>query len=83
MTLPFNPLDHPDAEVTRAYFCQLTGRTKISAYRHERSDPLWPKPVRRGGRVFYKALDCKRYLESVPATAIDRPLAAPKLRNQP
>ncbi len=62
MTLPINPLDHPDAEVTRSYFCQLTGRSKISAYRHERIDPLWPKPVLRGGRVFYKAVDCKRYL---------------------
>jgi hypothetical protein len=28
MTPNFNPLDHPDAEVTRAYFCQLTGRSK-------------------------------------------------------
>ena len=35
----FNPLDHPDAEVTRAYFCQLTGRSKVTAYRHERMDP--------------------------------------------
>src|SRR5688500_2665002 len=26
----FNPLDHPDAEVTRASFCQLTGRSKIA-----------------------------------------------------
>ena len=62
MTLLLNPLDHPDAEVTRSYFCQLAGRSKISAYRHERIDPLWPKPVKRGGRVFYKAIDCKRYL---------------------
>jgi hypothetical protein len=64
----FNPLDHPDAEVTRAYFCQLTGRSKITAYRHERLDPDWPKPIVRGKRVFYKAADCKRYLESVRAT---------------
>ena len=64
MTLPLNPLDHPHAEVTRSYFCQLAGRSKISAYRHERIDPLWPKPVKRGGRVFYKAVDCKRYLAS-------------------
>jgi hypothetical protein len=61
----FNPLDHPDAEVTRAYFCQLTGRSKITAYRHERLDPEWPKAIVRGKRVFYKAADCKRYLESV------------------
>jgi len=67
MTFPFNPLDHPDAEVSRAYFCQLTGRSKITAYRHERMDPHWPKPVIRGGRVFYKAIDCKRYLTSVHA----------------
>ena len=64
MTLPINPLDHPDAEVTRAYFCQLTGRSKITAYRYERIDPKWPKPVIRGKRVFYKAIDCKRYLQS-------------------
>jgi len=63
----FNPLDHPDAEVTRAYFCQLTGRSRITAYRLERSDPWWPKPVLRGKRVFYKAADCKRYLLSVRA----------------
>lgn len=47
----FNPLDHPDAEVTRAYFCQLTGRSKVTAYRHERMDPDWPKlklPTFRG-----------------------------------
>ena len=25
MTLPLNPLDHPDAEVTHSYFCQLAG----------------------------------------------------------
>jgi hypothetical protein len=67
MTFPFNPLDHPDAEVSRAYFCQLTGRSKITAYRHERIDPNWPRPVIRGGRVFYKAIDCKRYLTSVRA----------------
>ena len=64
MALALNPFDHPDAEVTRSYFCQLAGRSKISAYRHERIDPLWPKPVKRGGRVFYKAIDCKRYLAS-------------------
>ena len=64
MNFTFNPLDHPDAEVTRAYFCQLTGRSRISAYRLERSDPRWPKPVLRGKRVFYKAIDCKRYLLS-------------------
>ena len=64
MNPSFNPLDHPDAEVTRAYFCQLTGRSKITAYRHERLDPAWPRPIVRGKRVFYKAADCKRYLES-------------------
>ncbi len=69
MNSPINPLDHADAEVTRAYFCQLTGRSKISAYRHERSDPLWPKPVLRGKRIFYKAVDCKRYLQSASAQA--------------
>jgi len=67
MNFTFNPLDHPDAEVTRAYFCALTGRSRISAYRLERSDPQWPKPVLRGKRVFYKAADCKRYLLSVRA----------------
>ena len=82
MTLPFNPLDHPDAEVTRAYFCQLTGRSKISAYRHERIDPLWPKPVLRGPRVFYKAIDCKRYLQAVQPGAIKRSLDAPPMRNR-
>ena len=35
MNPTFNPLDHPDAEIPRAYFCQLTGRSKITAYRHE------------------------------------------------
>jgi hypothetical protein len=64
MNFTFNPLDHPDAEVSRAYFCQLTGRSRITAYRLEQSDPLWPKPVLRGKRVFYKAIDCKRYLLS-------------------
>jgi hypothetical protein len=67
MNFTFNPLDHPDAEVSRAYFCQLTGRSRITAYRLERSDPWWPKPVLRGKRVFYKAADCKRYLMSVRA----------------
>ena len=75
MNASLNPLDHPDAEVTRAYFCQLTGRSKITAYRHEREDPDWPKPVKRGKRVFYKAVDCKRYLMSAraqdPVTRID------------
>src|ERR1700676_2543501 len=51
MNFTFNPLDHPDAEVTRAYFCQLTGRSRITAYRLERSNPLWPKPVLRGKRI--------------------------------
>jgi hypothetical protein len=64
MNFIFNPLDHPDAEVSRAYFCQLTGRSRITAYRLEQSDPLWPKSVLRGKRVFYKAIDCKRYLLS-------------------
>lgn len=64
MLSTFNPLDHPDAEVPRAYFCQLTGRSRITAYKHERFDPTWPRPVIRGGRVFYKAADCKRYLEA-------------------
>ena len=71
MSPNFNPLDHPDAEVSRAYFCQLTGRARITAYRHERLDPNWPKPIVRGKRVFYKAADCKRYLESVHPS--DRP----------
>jgi len=62
MTLKINPLDHPDAEVSRAHFCQLTGRSRITAYRLERVDPSWPEPVLRGKRVFYKAADCKRYL---------------------
>ena len=69
MNTQLNPLDHPDAEVTRAYFCHITGRSKISAYRHERTDPLWPNPVKRGKRIFYKAVDCKRYLQS--AVAVD------------
>jgi hypothetical protein len=64
MQSPFNPLDHPDAEVSRGYFCLLTGRSRITAYRNERSDPEWPKPIVRGNRVFYKAVDCKRYLQS-------------------
>ena len=64
LNFTFNPLDHPDAEVTRAYFCQLTGRSRITVCRLERSDPRWPKPVLRGKRVFYKAIDCKRYLLS-------------------
>jgi hypothetical protein len=68
----FNPLDHPDAEVTRSYFCQLTGRSKITAYRHERLDPTWPKPIVRGRRVFYKAADCKRYLEAAQPTSPDK-----------
>ena len=59
-----NPLDHPDAEISRSYFCQLTGRSRITAYRLERIDPLWPRPVLRGRRVFYKAADCKRYLNA-------------------
>jgi len=67
MNFTFNPLDHPDAEVTRAYFCQLTGRSRITAYRLERSDPQWPKPVLRGKRVFDKAAERKRYLPSVRA----------------
>ncbi len=66
MNANFNPLDHPDAEVPRAYFCQLAGRSKITAYRHERRDPHWPRPIVRGKRVFYKAADCKRYLAAVP-----------------
>ena len=64
MTRNMNPLDHPDAEISRSYFCQLTGRSRITAYRLERVDPLWPKPVLRGKRIFYKAVDCKRYLSS-------------------
>ena len=59
-----NPLDHPDAEISRSYFCQLTGRSRITAYRLECIDPLWPKPVMRDRRIFYKAVDCKRYLAS-------------------
>jgi hypothetical protein len=39
MNPTFNPLDHPDAEIPRAYSCQLTGRSKITAYRHKRLDP--------------------------------------------
>ncbi len=46
MSAIFNPLDHPDAEVSRAYFCQLTGRAKITAYRHERLDPNWAEADR-------------------------------------
>ena len=69
MNSRFDPLDHPDAEISRAYFCQLTGRSKITAYRHERLDPDWPKPIVRNKRVFYKAADCKRYLRSVPRVA--------------
>lgn len=65
MNSKVNPLDHPYAEVSRSYFCQLTGRSRITAYRLERLDPLWPRPVLRGGRVFYKAVDCKLYLNSV------------------
>jgi hypothetical protein len=64
MNAVFNPLGHPDAEVSRAYFSQLTGRAKITAYRHERLDPDWPTPIVRGKRVSYKVADCKRYLES-------------------
>ena len=68
MTSTFNPLDHPDAEVPRAYFCQLTGRSRVTAYKHERLDPTWPRPVIRGRRVFYKAAECKRYLDA-PGTS--------------
>jgi hypothetical protein len=62
MALRINPLDHPDAERSRADFCQLTGRSRISAYRLKRVDPTWPEPIVRGKRVFYKAADCRRYL---------------------
>ena len=57
MNPTFNPLDHPDAEVPHACFGQLTGRSKITAYRHERLGPKWPRPIVRGKRVFYKAAD--------------------------
>jgi hypothetical protein len=67
MSFNFNPLDHPDAEVSRCYFCQLTGRSRVTAYRLERVDPMWPKPVKRGRRVFYKAADCRRYLMAARA----------------
>jgi hypothetical protein len=73
MSAIFNPLDHPDAEVSRAYFCQLTGRAKITAFRHERLDPNWPKPIVRGKRAFYKAADCKRYLELAYPSERPRP----------
>lgn len=33
MSFNFNPLDHPDAEVSRSYFCQLTGRSRVTAHR--------------------------------------------------
>jgi hypothetical protein len=55
MNFTFDPLDHPDTEVTRAYFCALTARSSISAYRLERSDPQWPKPELRGKRDLSKA----------------------------
>src|SRR5438445_12942855 len=65
MNFTFHPLDHPDAEVTRAYFCQLTGRSRITAYRLERSDPQWPKPVLRGSasstRLPIASAICCRY----------------------
>lgn len=67
MSFDLNPLDHPGAEVSRGYFCQLAGRSRITAYRLERLDPDWPKPVKRGARVFYKAADCKRYLDAARA----------------
>ena len=60
----FNPLDHPDAEIPRGVFCQLAGCAKITAYRRERQDCNWPRPILRGNRVFYKAADCKRYLSA-------------------
>lgn len=64
MARMFNPLDYPDAEISRGMFCQLAGCAKITAYRRERSDPAWPRPIVRGNRVFYKAAECKRYLDS-------------------
>jgi hypothetical protein len=64
MALSFNPLDYPDAEIPRGTFCQLAGCAKITAYRRERNDPAWPRPIVRGNRVFYKSADCKRYLDS-------------------
>jgi predicted DNA-binding transcriptional regulator AlpA len=70
MSFHFNPLDHPEAEISRIYFCQLAGRSRVTAYRLERVDPMWPKPVKRGRRVFYKAADCKRYLMSARAQEV-------------
>jgi hypothetical protein len=64
MSIPFNPLEHPDAEIPRGFFCQLAGCARITAYRRERNDPSWPRPIVRGKRVFYKSADCKRYLNS-------------------
>jgi hypothetical protein len=64
VTIPFNLLQHPDAEVTRDYLCQFAGRSKTTAYRPERIDPLWLKPVVRDRHVFYQTGVCKRYLES-------------------
>jgi hypothetical protein len=68
MNVRFNPLEHPEAEIPRGYFCLLTGCTKITAYRRERLDPTWPRPIVRGKRVFYKAADCKRYLDAAPGS---------------
>lgn len=71
MASSFNPLDYPDAEIPRGTFCQLAGCAKITAYRRERNDPTWPRPIVRGNRVFYKSADCKRYLDSGrPANSI-------------
>ena len=60
----FNSLDHPDAEIPRGAFCHLAGCSKINAYRRERQDPCWARPILRGNRVFYQAADCKRYLSA-------------------
>jgi hypothetical protein len=66
--------DEPELQSARSFGrgsdAQLTGRSKITAYRHERLDPNWPKPIVRGRRVFYKAADCKRYLQSAQPTRL-------------
>lgn len=70
-----------DALIPRTRACRLfLGVSLVTAWRHERDDPLWPKPVRIGPKlVAYRESEVQRYIESQPlAPAVNRPPVPPR-----
>jgi hypothetical protein len=71
---PRKPLALEPAKITRERTATSRTQEFNNVNGNEGADPDWPRPVRRGGRVYYVTHEVDAYLERVIERGRDKPV---------